>query len=191
MDIKETIRKSVELDICEFNHFREWLKRHEKNNLAKGLIKFVKDELERRSKDYDHYEVNEKSDVEITIDEKDTEMKELIDYLSKSEEGEIFRSIKIEKNKNYVIQWFINYFKWFFPMSKKEIDNEERAIHLLIDYFTYKWNKEVKNLKFMIAVSKLLPYLAIKSHKTSIDRIISKLNYVEIPGVKFTSTCSN
>jgi hypothetical protein len=166
------------------------LERHEKNNFAKGLIKFVKDELKRRNRNYGCYGMNDKSDVGIIIDEEDIEIKELIDYLLKSEEGKIFRSIKKRKNKNYAVQLFINYFEWYFPWSKKENENEERAVQLLIDYFMYKWNKEVKNLKYMIVISKLLPYLAANSHKISIDKLIPKLNYTEIPGVKFTSTCS-
>src|ERR1043166_620174 len=185
MNMEEIINESVDkLDVEEFEKFKEWLKQHEKCNFVKGLINFVKDELEKIENDNKE---NEKSEAILTFDEGDVEIKELIAYLLQSEEREIFRSMNNDKDKKNLVQRIIDYFKCFIRKSrfrdsvllsiirsycnleKLNEDNEEKAIQLLIDYFMYKWNRDIKNLKFMLVVSNLLPYLVSRSYKILIN----------------------
>jgi hypothetical protein len=172
MNVETIINESAEkLNVNEFNEFETWLKQNnidKKNNFAMGLVEFVKNELDESEKGED----NGEHDVKVTIDEGDyMEIKEFIRCLS-DEQRKIFRSIKYEDKKNY---------------SRSEKESEYYAIRLLINFFIYKWNKEVKNLKFMFLVSNLLPYLVTKSYQIQIDDLTPKIDYVEVPGIKFPS----
>jgi hypothetical protein len=162
--IKKIIDKPVKkLDIDEFNEFKKWLQQNkidEKSNFVKGLIEFVKNELEKN---------NDEQNVIVRVDEDDVmEIKEFIGFLS-DEEREIFRSIIFGKNKK----------------DYSDEENEYNAIKLLIDYFISKWNKKVENLKFMFLVSNLIPYLVEKSHEVQISYLTPKFDYVEVPEIEF------
>ncbi|RGB38750.1 hypothetical protein C1646_755348 [Rhizophagus diaphanus] len=133
-----------------------------------NMDEYIKEAINKPIKKLD---INELQQNKIDAKRNAMEIKKFIGFLS-SEEREIFRSIYEKDKKNY---------------SRSDEENEYNAIKLLIDYFICKWNKKVENLKFMYLVSNLLPYLVEKSYKIQMDELIPKLDYVEVPEVKFKS----
>jgi hypothetical protein len=121
------------------------------------------------------------------IEEKDNFVNLLVEFVKSELEKDNGDSVRISVEIKELIKELIECLSNEENEKNYFMSYEENAIKLLIDYFISKWNKKIENLKFMYLVSNLLPYLIEKSYKVQIDELIPKLDYVEIPEIKFKS----